>query len=325
MSANVSSFGELLGVYENFYRQNVKHLQPTSLYEPVRYMMDLPGKKIRPLAVLYCGNLCGANHQDTLKAALGLEYFHNFTLIHDDIMDEAATRRGHTAVHIKYGVPSSILAGDVMMIEATKWISEAGKHSDILDLFLTTSREICEGQAMDMDYSRITPSTNEYLEMIKLKTAVLLACAFQIACTLGNQSTVMCKLFYQLGIETGLCFQIKDDWLDLYGDTDLTGKRRGGDILAGKKNILFLEALAAADSKDKLRLEFLFSANCAADLRFAEATEIYSKYNIKDRVANVESRYSDRIWKLIDEIGSIDPVCSEGIKPFIQLIIERSF
>lgn len=234
----------------NQFATEIFEKEPRNLYEPIIYNMSNGGKRIRPLLMLYACELFGGNVQDCLKAAYGIELFHNFTLLHDDIMDNADVRRGKESVFKKYGLTSGILSGDVMMMHSQTMFFDSlvpEKAFEITKLFIKTGIEVCEGQQMDMDFeTRDKVSEEEYIEMIRLKTAVLLAASLQIGTIIAGTSKENQQLIYDFGIAIGLAFQMKDDYLDSFGNAEEVGKKPCGDITENKKTLLLIKALEAA-------------------------------------------------------------------------------
>jgi len=216
-------------------------LPDTGLYAPMAYLMQLPAKRVRPAAVLMGCELFGGRAEDALNEALGIELFHNFTLMHDDIMDAAPLRRGKPTVHAKWNVNAAILSGDAMLVKAYQLI---GRDPVVSELFSRYALEVCEGQQHDMDFEdRADVALAEYLEMIRLKTAVLLSCALQIGAAVANAPAEDRERLGRVGEHLGLAFQLRDDLLDAYGDPDKVGKQRGGDLRAGKKTWLLIRGL----------------------------------------------------------------------------------
>ena len=239
-------------------------LAPHKLYEPLRYFMTLGGKRMRPILTIMSAELFGKSGEDVLPSALAVELFHNFTLIHDDIMDDAPVRRGKTTVHEKWDNNVGILSGDALMIWSYKKLVEQGSHVDeLMNIFNKTAIEVCEGQQMDMDFETSDEvQIDEYLEMIRLKTSVLLGCALQMGAIVANASKEDQEAIYNFGQEVGLAFQIKDDYLDLYGDPEKFGKQVGGDVMANKKTLLHLLALKhGTDSQVKKLAELMLLKN----------------------------------------------------------------
>ncbi|MBP5679717.1 MAG: polyprenyl synthetase family protein [Bacteroidales bacterium] len=219
------------------------------LYEPVRYTMESGGKRLRPLLALMATNLFKEDITPAIQPALGIEMYHNFTLLHDDVMDKAPERRGRATVHVKWNDNTAILSGDAMQALAYQLIAEAPAYclKSVLDVFNTTNIEIDEGQQLDMEFeSRNDVQTEEYIEMIRLKTSVLLGCALKVGALIGEATPTQVKALYDFGINLGLAFQLQDDWLDCWGDPRTFGKRIGGDILCDKKTYLRILAEKAA-------------------------------------------------------------------------------
>ena len=215
------------------------------LFDPVRYTLDAGGKRVRPTLVLMAANMFSDDMTDAIKPALGLEIYHNFTLLHDDVMDKAPDRRGRATVHVKWNENAAILSGDAMISLAFGLISQVSdeKLRPILDLFTKTTIEIAEGQQFDIDFeSRDDVTIEEYIEMIRLKTSVLLGCALKMGAIVGGASDKDAETLYDFGVNIGLAFQLQDDWLDCWGDPKTFGKRIGGDILCNKKTYLRISA-----------------------------------------------------------------------------------
>lgn len=257
---------------------------PQRLYEPIRYVLGLGGKRIRPVFALLACNLFSEDIEMVVEPAVGLEIFHNFTLLHDDIMDKADRRRGKPTVHKKWCDNVAILSGDAMQIDAYRHVSLAPqtKLKEVLDLFSQTAIEVCEGQQYDMDFEqRESVSLKEYLEMIRLKTAVLLACSLKLGAIVGGADSRDAALLYDFGINLGLAFQLQDDFLDVYGDVDKFGKNIGGDILCNKKTFLLISALSLADRVSRAELEKWLSADDPNPQEKIEAvTGIYNRLNV---------------------------------------------
>ena len=260
--------------------------EPHGLYEPIGYVLSLGGKRIRPALTLMACNLFSDNVQQAVNSALGLEIFHNFTLLHDDIMDRADVRRGRPTVHKKWDDNTAILSGDVMQIASYQFISKTPEKylKKSLDLFSKTAAEICEGQQYDVDFeNRDSVKAEEYLEMIRLKTAVLLGAALQIGAWIGGAGEEDAQLLYDFGINIGLAFQLKDDLLDVYGDEATFGKKIGGDILCNKKTYLLIHALELAKGKDADELQKWLKStdeNLSQE-KISAITSLYNRLGVK--------------------------------------------
>jgi len=260
--------------------------EPRGLYEPIGYVLSMGGKRIRPALSLMACNLFSENLQSAILPALGIEVFHNFTLLHDDIMDRADVRRGRPTVHKKWNDNTAILSGDVMQISAYQLVAETPvEHlKPVLDLFSKTAAEICEGQQYDVDFENCDEvKAEEYLEMIRLKTAVLLGCALKTGALIGGAGEEDAHNLYDFGINIGLAFQLKDDLLDVYGDEATFGKKIGGDILCNKKTYLLIHALQLAKGIDAIELKRWLN-NCdqnQASEKIAAVTSIYNRLGVK--------------------------------------------
>lgn len=236
-------------------------LPKDNLHNPIRYIMSLGGKRIRPSLVLLSADAFDGSLKEAMPAALAIEIFHNFTLVHDDIMDEAPLRRGNETVHQKWDTNTAILSGDAMVIEAYKQLALCGseKLPELLDLFNRTSAEVCLGQQYDMDFEREEEVSEErYIEMIGLKTAVLLGCSLQMGAILANATNEECAAIYAFGKAAGIGFQLQDDYLDAFGNPENFGKQVGGDIKANKKTYLIIRALQKASEAQKKELESIY-------------------------------------------------------------------
>ena len=252
-------------------------LSPDNLYAPLRYFMALGGKRLRPVLTLLGAELFGLEKVKVIKAATAIEVFHNFTLIHDDIMDEAPLRRGKATVHEKWNQNIGILSGDVLFVKAYQLICQQGSEhlAELMELFNRTAIEVCEGQQMDMDFeSRSDVTEEEYIEMIRLKTSVLLGCALELGAILANASEQDRKLIYDFGQHIGSAFQIKDDILDLYADPEKFGKQVGGDVISNKKTLLNLKGIALADLSQKEVLKQLSTLD-DLELKVTRTKELY--------------------------------------------------
>ena len=262
------------------------HKEPTGLYEPIGYVLSMGGKRIRPVLTLMACNLFSDDIQLAVNSALGLEIFHNFTLLHDDIMDRADVRRNKPTVHKKWNDNTAILSGDVMQIASYRFMAMTPEKylKQSLDLFSQTATEICEGQQYDVDFeTRDQVKAEEYLEMIRLKTAVLLGCALKTGAIIGGAGEKDAQLLYDFGIDIGLAFQLKDDLLDVYGNEATFGKKIGGDILCNKKTYLLIHALELATKQDASELQYWLQTTdeSSADEKISAVTTLYNKLGVK--------------------------------------------
>jgi geranylgeranyl diphosphate synthase type II len=277
---------------------------PLNLYAPITYIMNLGGKRLRPALVLIAADLFGGDVIEALPAALAVETFHNFTLIHDDIMDNAPLRRGKQTVHEKWGVNNAILSGDVMMVEANKQLAKVDSQvlKAVLNTFNYTAQGVCEGQQLDMEFeTREDVSISEYIDMIRLKTAVLVGGAMKLGAIVANASQEHAELIYHFGESLGIAFQLQDDILDVYGDPEKFGKQVGGDIISNKKTFLLLslQKLLNDADQDKLANELLNQT----DTKVKNVTELYNQYSIKE-LATTEMQY--HLNKAFDALNKID-------------------
>lgn len=285
--------------------QNIQYpSQPERLYQPIRYIMSLGGKRIRPALTLMAADLFGAAIEKAMPAALAIETFHNFTLIHDDIMDNAPLRRGKQTVHEKWGVNNAILSGDVMMVEANKHLSmlDSAVLKDALETFNATAQGVCEGQQLDMEFEELqTVSIPEYINMIRLKTAVLLGGAMKLGAQVAGATSVQAGQLYQFGVNLGIAFQLQDDILDVYGDPEKFGKQVGGDIIANKKTLMLLKLKELASPADLAELEGQSSNKNHAE-KINNITTLYDRYNIRE-LASIEMRnYSDLAFNALSNL-----------------------
>jgi geranylgeranyl diphosphate synthase type II len=284
----------------------LKRKGPDSLYLPVHYVLEDGGKRIRPLLLLLGYNMFSDEIEKALPAALAIEIFHNFTLLHDDIMDNAEVRRNRQTVHLKFGENSAILSGDVMSFLSYSYLfeNESMLSLKVARVFTQTAIEVCEGQQLDMDFeTRSEVLEEEYLEMIRLKTAVLLACSLKAGALLANADNSVAENLYQYGICLGMAFQLQDDLLDTFGNQETFGKKIGGDIIANKKTFLLINALKNCDkSQLDILVSWLNSTHSNPENKIREVTEIYNQTGVK-RITElkIESYFAemDKIMKNI--------------------------
>lgn len=280
---------------------------PVELYEPIKYVMGIGGKRVRPVLLLLAYNLFNSDLSIAMPPAAGIEIFHNYTLLHDDLMDRADMRRGKKTVHRVWNDNTAILSGDAMFVLAYHYIAQVPPAylKEILELFTITAREICEGQQYDVDFEgRNDVKAEEYLEMIRLKTAVLLAVSLKIGAILGGASPTDANLLYDFGIHIGLAFQLKDDYLDVYGDPDVFGKNTGGDILCNKKTYMLIKALEEADKKQLAELIFWLDATSYEPKeKIAKVTELYNQIGIKRCCEEKMKEYYDAALSILDKVS----------------------
>ncbi|SMO49589.1 polyprenyl synthetase family protein [Solitalea koreensis] len=280
---------------------------PGELYEPITYLMALGGKRMRPVLTLMACNVFSEDVQPALKAALGIEVFHNFSLMHDDIMDNAPLRRGKKTVHEKWNPNIAILSGDVMLVKAYELMMQVDDHllRTVLDIFNKTAAEVCEGQQMDMNFEgHANVEVEQYIEMIGLKTAVLLGASLKIGALIGGAAEAEAQHLYEFGKNLGIAFQLQDDILDVFGDPDKFGKQVGGDIIANKKTYLLIKAIELAEHSTKDELKHWINIPIFdADEKVKAVTNIYNQLNIREQAENMMHSF---VVKAMDHINCIE-------------------
>lgn len=308
-------------------RFNTRHFPATvpALYEPAEYFLSIGGKRIRPVMCMMANELFGTIHPDAWHVANAIELFHNFTLIHDDIMDKAPLRRGVPTVHTKYNEPTAVLAGDVMIVVAYEYLNKintAYLHK-ILSIFNKTAREVCEGQQLDMDFeNKALVTMDEYLHMITLKTSVLLAASLQMGCILGGSGEGNQEHLYAFGKNLGIAFQVQDDYLDAFGDPEKFGKQAGGDIRANKKTFLLVRALETANELQRNELLRLMKENPpdkverTLDLFKACEIDLWSK--------DLKERYRKKALQHLDEIAVIS-ARKKPLRELADFLMQRDY
>lgn len=288
----MQSFASLATQFDTHF--SVRHFpeHTPTLYNPAQYILGIGGKRVRPVAVLMGNELFDAIVPDAYEVATAVELFHNFTLVHDDIMDKAPLRRGMQTVHTKYGESTALLAGDVMLVTAYEYLNKIkGNYLHaILTLFNQTAKEVCEGQQLDMDFElRDTVTLDEYVNMIGLKTSVLLAASLQMGAILGGAGEGNQQHLYQFGKNLGIAFQIQDDYLDAFGDPEKFGKQVGGDILANKKTFLLIHAQEVADAAEQAELAELLAGN--APDKVARMLALYRACGVDAWASELKEKY----------------------------------
>ncbi|MDR3010202.1 MAG: polyprenyl synthetase family protein [Sphingobacterium sp.] len=281
---------------------------PSNLYDPIRYILTLGGKRVRPVLTLMAAELFGMQEMDEIiPAAKAVEFFHNFSLIHDDLMDKAPLRRGKTTVHEKWDANIAILSGDGLLVKAYEEISKCNPIylPATLKILSKVAMEVCEGQQLDMDYeSRDALTMSEYLEMIRLKTSVLLGGALQLGAILSGADEQQQQLIYEFGENVGLAFQLQDDILDAYGDPDTFGKIVGGDIMINKKTFLLVKLMEVISADDKPSLERLLEASMeTAPSKIDDMLALYEKYEIKTAADELKDIYTQRAFEKMEALN----------------------
>jgi geranylgeranyl diphosphate synthase type II len=300
--------------------------EPMNLYNPVKYILSLGGKRIRPVMMLMAYNMYREDVDKILDPALALEIYHNFTLLHDDLMDNADVRRGKPTVHKRWDANTAILSGDVMLSLADVYMSRVDDEyfRKVITTFHRTSIEIAEGQQYDMDFETRSDVTEaEYVEMIRLKTSVLLACALKIGAILGGASEDDATHLYRLGECIGLAFQLRDDYLDVYGDPKVFGKKNGGDILCNKKTYLYINALRLADKEQRAVLDYWASAtDFVPEEKVAAVTEIYNQLRLAEMSRAIEEQYYS-LAKAELEALSVSEENKQVLREFMAALMDR--
>ncbi len=299
--------------------------QPAELYDPLRYFLKLGGKRIRPVLTLLAAEMFGSTSKEALPQALAIELFHNFTLIHDDIMDAAPTRRTQATVHEKWDSNIAILSGDVLFIKAFEYLAriEPTKLPAALQLFNTTSVLVCEGQQLDMNFeSRMDVSTNEYIEMIRLKTSVLLGCALEMGALVAGTSQENRDQLNTFGVNLGIAFQIQDDILDLYADPTQFGKMVGGDVAANKKTLLHLTAVSEATPQ---HIEMLKQLQNESDisLKINRTRELFDHLQVREKCRETMMEYQNKAMEALAKIDVPDNK-KEGLVALAEYLLDRN-
>ncbi|RYF13129.1 MAG: polyprenyl synthetase family protein [Flavobacteriales bacterium] len=313
---------ELQKLIENAIPEIAYPAQPANLYEPIKYIMSLGGKRIRPVMVLMATELFTDDVNKALDVALAIETFHNFTLVHDDIMDNAPLRRGKQTVHEKWGVNNAILSGDVMMVESNKHLSKVNINvlKPVLDTFNQTAQGVCEGQQLDMEFeNRDDVSIDEYIEMIRLKTAVLLGGAMKLGAIVGGANEKNADLLYQFGENLGIAFQLQDDILDVYGDPEKFGKQVGGDIISNKKTFLHLNAKALINAEET---KVLLGKHENAAQKVSAVTQLYNSYGIRELSNAKMEQYLAKAYQALNELA-VQEDRKTNLRELTKQIMER--
>jgi geranylgeranyl diphosphate synthase type II len=294
---------------------------PATLYEPARYMLSLGGKRMRPLLVLMACEMAGGNYADAMQAALGFELFHNFTLLHDDIMDKAPLRRGKQTVHEKWNIPTAILSGDAMLVKSVQLIQKCG-NPKITDVFLSNALLVCEGQQLDMDFeNRDDVSIDEYLRMITLKTAVLPGACMQVGALMAGADDQTALCFFEAGKNLGIAFQLKDDFLDAYGKKQF-GKQTGGDILANKKTFLYLRSLQLLDKSKADKLKALYHSDSNGNHKVEEVKAFFNSVNITAEIQKEMDFYYRQSLQYLNSVP-VDEDRKKPLKTLFEKLIQR--
>jgi len=320
---DLQSFAALSKVFEEKFNKRKFPEQPAQLYDATQYLLTAGGKRIRPVMCLMANEMFDKIKEDAYEVAAAIELFHNFTLIHDDIMDHAPLRRGRPTVHIKFGESTALLAGDVMLIVAYENLNKINVEylQPILNIFNATSKKVCEGQQLDMEFEKQdVVNFEEYVNMISLKTSVLLAASLQMGAVLGGAGAGNQKHLYEFGKNLGIAFQVQDDYLDAFGNPEKFGKKPGGDIMANKKTFLWLKAMESGTVQQKKKLnELLF---CDDSSKVEEVLEIYKSCNIDEWARDLKKKYYSVAMDHLEEVA-VRSVRKEQLKQLADFLMER--
>ena len=322
----MKTYKELYTLVEQKIQQLNFEKQPKELYDPISYMLSLGGKRLRPVLVLMAADLFDEDVHKAIHAALAVEVFHNFTLVHDDIMDRSDIRRGQPTVHKKWNETVAILSGDLMMIKATDLLceTETSNLKKLISIFNKVGAEVCEGQQIDMNFEkRNDVSVAEYIDMITLKTAVLLGCSLNLGAEIANANEIDAGNLYEFGKCIGVAFQIQDDILDSFGEGEKVGKKIGGDISANKKTLLLIKAFELADSSSKKALQKLIDeVPTNVDSKIDAVLKIYQQLNVKNEAEKLKEEFLKKAFSHLDKI-SIDNSRKEMLRQTANELMQR--
>ena len=308
----------------NFMTHNILKREPKNLYDPIEYIMSLGGKRMRPILVLMSCDLFDGDISEAMEAALSIEMFHNFTLIHDDIMDSADLRRGKETVHKKWDLNTAILSGDALMIQSNQRLEyyEGKIFKELISLYNKTALEVCEGQQMDMDFETLQQvGLDAYLKMISYKTAVLVGASLKMGAIICEASPEDQTRIYNFGLNLGIAFQLQDDYLDTFGEEDF-GKKIGGDIIEGKKTFLYIKALELADPNDKEQLLKLYGSAEDQDKRISDVKSIFRKYGVAEMLLAEIEKFTIKALEDIDAL-SLEISKQQLLKDFAMSLMTR--
>lgn len=317
------SFLELSKIFEERFSKRQFPEHTATLYDPAQYILGIGGKRVRPVCVLLANELFDELHEDAFHAATAIELFHNFSLIHDDIMDKAPVRRGMQTVHMKYGEPTALLAGDVMFVKAYENLNkiQPAVLQKVLQLFNVTASQVCEGQQLDMDFEQLpTVSFDAYLNMITLKTSVLVAASLQLGAIIGSASENNQAHLYEFGKNLGIAFQVQDDYLDAFGNPDKFGKQVGGDIIANKKTFLMIHALETAPDTAKKELQNLMHINPADKIE--KVLQIFKECKVDEWAKELKQEFYKKALYHLEETA-VTAVRKKSLQELAVYLMER--
>ena len=317
---------EYIKIFEDYLKKELKYTKPENLYNPVKYLLESGGKRLRPIIALNVSELLGGKISDTLPAAAALEIFHNFTLAHDDIMDNSMLRRGKKTINSKWDNNTGILSGDVMLIISYEVLNQYqdSKYIHLSKKLTEISRLVCEGQQADMDFASKNDITeNEYFEMIKNKTAVLIGCSFMFGGIVAEANDLNTNLLYEIGLNLGIAFQLEDDLLDCFGDQEKFGKKIGGDIIEKKKTLLYLFTNSNLEPKKKLEFENIFNSNEIAESEKINSIKLfYETSGALKYVKNKVKVYFEKVDQLINKL-ELDNDTKIKLNQFSKTLLNR--
>ena len=300
--------------------------EPKNLYEPIDYILQIGGKRIRPILTLIAADILSGDYKKAMPAALAVEVFHNFTLVHDDIMDDAPLRRGHKTVHEKWDINRGILSGDAMLILAYQYFEnyEPTVFRKLAQLFSKTALEVCDGQQLDVDFeTRNDVTIEEYIKMITLKTSVLVAAALKMGAIVAEVNDDQAEHLYNYGLNLGIAFQLQDDYLDTYGNPETFGKQVGGDIIENKKTFLYLKALEVANDHDRKKLSALYNEKQEnISIKISTVSAIFSKNNIPKFTHELIEYYTNKSFESLAHLN-ISNQAKEGLRLFGENLMSR--
>ena len=303
----MEGFKDHIKLFEDYIETFINDLNDNAVYEPIKYFLKLPSKRVRPLLTLISSSLYSGDIKNALPASLANEVFHNFTLVHDDIMDSSKIRRGNESVHIKWNVNQAILSGDAMQILAYKCLEnyESKIQKKLIQIFNDTALKICEGQQLDIEFEKEKDlKFSDYIQMIQYKTAVLLGSSLKMGGIVNSVSETDLDLLYDIGLNLGLAFQIQDDYLDLFGDEKLIGKKIGGDVIKRKKTVMYHVYKDISSSEDSHFLDQIYDDNKLEDLTKVEKiTSLYKDKEVNIKTRKLSQEYSSKSISLIEKLN----------------------
>ncbi|MFD2567230.1 polyprenyl synthetase family protein [Pseudotenacibaculum haliotis] len=310
------------------YLENINWVkEPENLYKPIDYILQLSGKRIRPILTLMAADILSGDFKKALPAALAVEVFHNFTLVHDDIMDEAPLRRGKETVHQKWDLNTGILSGDAMLILAYQYFEnyEPLIFQRLAKLFSKTALEVCDGQQLDIDFeTRNDVTIEEYINMIRLKTSVLVAAALKMGAIVAEASEEDADRLYEYGLNLGLAFQLQDDYLDTFGNPETFGKQVGGDIIENKKTYLYLKALELSNEEDQQKLEYFYNQKLEDNsIKIEEVKRIFERNDIPSLIQKLIEDYTKSSFSILEEMN-ISSESKQNLKDFGTFLMARN-